>query len=163
MKTAFLRTYPAGPLLMLFLLASVCLGQTPGTGAISGVVYDPANRIAGEVRPAPHTTPESRDLLALLAEGVERGVTEGVMEVSSHALDQGRVWGVPYDVAIFTNLTQDHLDYHGTMEAYFVAKQKLFAGVGAPVAVTVKVSAVPTAKVVEAALVIAGASKIVTK
>ena len=50
------------------------------------------------------------------------------MEVSSHALDQGRVWGVPYDVAIFTNLTQDHLDYHGTMEAYFAAKRKLFDG-----------------------------------
>jgi UDP-N-acetylmuramoyl-L-alanyl-D-glutamate--2,6-diaminopimelate ligase len=80
------------------------------------------------VRPAPHTTPESRDLLALLAEGVERGVTEGVMEVSSHALEQGRVWGIPYDVAIFTNLTQDHLDYHGTMEAYFAAKRKLFDG-----------------------------------
>jgi UDP-N-acetylmuramoyl-L-alanyl-D-glutamate--2,6-diaminopimelate ligase len=85
-------------------------------------------RVAGEVRPAPHTTPESRDLLALLAEGVERGVTEGVMEVSSHALEQGRVWGIPYDVAIFTNLTQDHLDYHGTMEAYFAAKRKLFDG-----------------------------------
>jgi UDP-N-acetylmuramoyl-L-alanyl-D-glutamate--2,6-diaminopimelate ligase len=85
-------------------------------------------RIAGEVRSAPHTTPESRDLLALLAEAVARGVTEGVMEVSSHALDQGRVWGVPYDVAIFTNLTQDHLDYHGTMEAYFAAKRKLFDG-----------------------------------
>lgn len=85
-------------------------------------------RIAGEVRSAPHTTPESRDLLALLAEGVERGVTEGVMEVSSHALEQGRVWGIPYDVAIFTNLTQDHLDYHGTMEAYFAAKRKLFDG-----------------------------------
>jgi UDP-N-acetylmuramoyl-L-alanyl-D-glutamate--2,6-diaminopimelate ligase len=54
------------------------------------------------------------------------------MEVSSHALDQGRVWGVPYDVAIFTNLTQDHLDYHGTMEAYFAAKRKLFDGSQAP-------------------------------
>ncbi len=89
-------------------------------------------RLAGEVRPAPHTTPESRDLLALLAEGVERGVTDAVMEVSSHALDQGRVWGIPYDVAIFTNLTQDHLDYHGTMEAYLAAKQKLFDGSQAP-------------------------------
>ena len=89
-------------------------------------------RVAGEVRPAPHTTPESRDLLALLAEGVERGVTEGVMEVSSHALEQGRVWGIPYDVAIFTNLTQDHLDYHGTMQAYFAAKRKLFDGSQAP-------------------------------
>jgi UDP-N-acetylmuramoyl-L-alanyl-D-glutamate--2,6-diaminopimelate ligase len=89
-------------------------------------------RIADEVRPAPHTTPESRDLLALLAEGVDRGVTEAVMEVSSHALEQGRVWGIPYDVAIFTNLTQDHLDFHGTMEAYFAAKRKLFDGSQAP-------------------------------
>lgn len=89
-------------------------------------------RLAGEVRPSPHTTPESRDLLALLAEGAERHVSDVVMEVSSHALDQGRVWGIPYDVAIFTNLTQDHLDYHGTMEAYLAAKQKLFDGSQAP-------------------------------
>lgn len=54
------------------------------------------------------------------------------MEMSSHALDQERVWGLPVDVAIFTNLTQDHLDYHGTMERYAAAKAKLFAGVGAP-------------------------------
>ena len=74
------------------------------------------NHVAGAVRPAPHTTPESRDLLALLREGVDAGATEAVMEVSSHALAQGRVYGLPYDVAIFTNLTQDHLDYHGTME-----------------------------------------------
>jgi UDP-N-acetylmuramoyl-L-alanyl-D-glutamate--2,6-diaminopimelate ligase len=89
-------------------------------------------RLAGEVRPAPHTTPESRDLYALLAESVTRNVTEAVMEVSSHALDQGRVWGVPYDVAIFTNLTQDHLDYHGTMAHYFAAKKKLFDGSQGP-------------------------------
>ena len=97
-------------------------------GRVTALVGTIEYRIAGEVRPAPHTTPESRDLLALLAEAAERGVTEGVMEVSSHGLDQGRVWGVPYDVAIFTNLTQDHLDYHGSMEAYFAAKQKLFDG-----------------------------------
>ncbi len=77
------------------------------------------NHVAGAVRPAPHTTPESRDLLELLREGVDAGATEAVMEVSSHALAQGRVYGLPYDVAIFTNLTQDHLDYHGTMENYF--------------------------------------------
>ena len=99
-----------------------------GAGRVTALVGTIEYRLAGELRPAPHTTPESRDLLALLAEGVERGVTEAVMEVSSHALDQGRVWGVPYDVAIFTNLTQDHLDYHSTMEAYFAAKQKLFDG-----------------------------------
>jgi UDP-N-acetylmuramoyl-L-alanyl-D-glutamate--2,6-diaminopimelate ligase len=54
------------------------------------------------------------------------------MEMSSHALEQERVWGFPVDVAIFTNLTQDHLDYHGTMESYFAAKARLFEGVGAP-------------------------------
>lgn len=86
------------------------------------------NHVAGLVRPAPHTTPESRDLLALFREGVDAGATEGVMEVSSHALAQGRVFAMPYDVAVFTNLTQDHLDFHGTMENYFAAKQRLFDG-----------------------------------
>ena len=87
--------------------------------------------VGGEVRTSPHTTPESRDLFELFAEGVNAGATEAVMEVSSHALDQGRVWGLHWDVAVFTNLTQDHLDYHGDMEAYFQAKTKMFAGVGA--------------------------------
>ncbi len=92
-------------------------------------------RIGQQVRPAPHTTPESRDLLALFAEAVAAGATEAVMEVSSHGLEQGRVWGVPFDTAIFTNLTRDHLDYHGTMEAYFEAKARLFVpaqGQGSP-------------------------------
>lgn len=84
------------------------------------------------VRESEHTTPESRDILALFAEGVQAGCSEAVMEMSSHALEQERVWGIPVDVAIFTNLTQDHLDYHGTMEAYARAKARLFAGVGAP-------------------------------
>jgi UDP-N-acetylmuramoyl-L-alanyl-D-glutamate--2,6-diaminopimelate ligase len=84
--------------------------------------------VAGSVRPSPHTTPESRDLLALFREGADAGATEAVMEVSSHALAQGRVYGLPYDVAIFTNLTRDHLDFHGTMENYFAAKKKLFDG-----------------------------------
>ena len=72
--------------------------------------------VAGVVRESEHTTPESRDVLALFAEGVRAGCTEAVMEMSSHALEQERVWGLPVDVAMFTNLTQDHLDYHGTME-----------------------------------------------
>jgi UDP-N-acetylmuramoyl-L-alanyl-D-glutamate--2,6-diaminopimelate ligase len=84
------------------------------------------------VRASEHTTPESRDLLALFAEGVRAGCTEVVMEMSSHALEQERVWGIPVDVAMFTNLTQDHLDYHGTMDAYFEAKARLFEGVGTP-------------------------------
>jgi UDP-N-acetylmuramoyl-L-alanyl-D-glutamate--2,6-diaminopimelate ligase len=84
--------------------------------------------VAGAVRPSPHTTPESRDLLALLREGVDAGATEAVMEVSSHGLEQGRVHGLGFDTAIFTNLTRDHLDFHGTMENYFAAKRKLFDG-----------------------------------
>ena len=88
--------------------------------------------IAGEVRESPHTTPESRDVLELFAEGSKAGATEAVMEMSSHALEQERVWGMPVDVAIFTNLTQDHLDFHGTMERYFAAKARLFEGVGTP-------------------------------
>ncbi len=90
-----------------------------------------AYHVPGRVLPATHTTPESRDLLQLFSEGVALGATELVMEASSHALDQGRIWGLHYDTAIFTNLTQDHLDYHGDMESYFRAKSLLFTGVGA--------------------------------
>lgn len=89
-------------------------------------------RVVDEVRGSPHTTPESRDTLQVFADGVAAGAAEAVMEMSSHALDQERVWGLPVDVAIFTNLTQDHLDYHGTMEKYAAAKARLFEGVGAP-------------------------------
>jgi UDP-N-acetylmuramoyl-L-alanyl-D-glutamate--2,6-diaminopimelate ligase len=84
--------------------------------------------VAGEVRASVHTTPESRDLFELMAEGVSRGATELVAEVSSHALDQGRAAGIGFDVAVFTNLTRDHLDYHQTMEKYFAAKRLLFDG-----------------------------------
>ncbi|HEX5235179.1 MAG TPA: UDP-N-acetylmuramoyl-L-alanyl-D-glutamate--2,6-diaminopimelate ligase [Silvibacterium sp.] len=84
--------------------------------------------VAGAVRPSPHTTPESRDLLELFREGVDAGATEAVMEVSSHGLEQGRVHGLQFDTAIFTNLTRDHLDFHGTMENYFAAKRRLFDG-----------------------------------
>ncbi len=88
--------------------------------------------VAGEVLPSPHTTPESRDLLELFAAGVAQHATEAVMEVSSHALKQGRVFSLQFDVAIFTNLTRDHLDYHRTMEKYFAAKRKLFDGTDYP-------------------------------
>jgi UDP-N-acetylmuramoyl-L-alanyl-D-glutamate--2,6-diaminopimelate ligase len=84
--------------------------------------------VAGETRPSIHTTPESRDLFELMAEGVARGAEELVTEVSSHALDQGRMIGIPFDVAVFTNLTRDHLDYHQTMDNYFAAKRLLFDG-----------------------------------
>jgi UDP-N-acetylmuramoyl-L-alanyl-D-glutamate--2,6-diaminopimelate ligase len=87
--------------------------------------------VGDEVRVSPHTTPEASDTLRVFADGVAVGATEAVMEMSSHALEQERVWGLPVDVAMFTNLTQDHLDYHGTMEKYFAAKVRLFEGVGA--------------------------------
>lgn len=75
---------------------------------------------------APHTTPESPDLHRLLAEMRDNDCRGAAMEVSSHGLAQSRVAGVAFDVGIFTNLTQDHLDYHGTMERYFAAKRRLF-------------------------------------
>src|SRR5581483_1653097 len=84
--------------------------------------------LAGDVRPSIHTTPESRDLFELMAVGAAKGATELVTEVSSHGLDQGRAAGINFDVAVFTNLTRDHLDYHGSMEKYFAAKRLLFDG-----------------------------------
>lgn len=87
--------------------------------------------VAGLVLPAPHTTPEALELNRLFADSVKAGATEAVMEVSSHALEQQRVFGIPFDVAVFTNLTRDHLDYHKDMEQYFAAKRVLFEGSGA--------------------------------
>lgn len=95
-------------------------GEEPGL--IGTIEY----RIGSEVRPAIHTTPESLDLNEMLATMIERGCTSVSMEVSSHALHQSRVFGIQFRVAVFTNLTQDHLDYHGTMEEYFKAKRILF-------------------------------------
>lgn len=84
------------------------------------------NVIGERVLPAEHTTPDPYDLQSMLALMVAEGCTYAVMEVSSHALCQDRVEGLRYDAAVFTNLTQDHLDYHGTMEAYMQAKKRLF-------------------------------------
>jgi UDP-N-acetylmuramoyl-L-alanyl-D-glutamate--2,6-diaminopimelate ligase len=86
--------------------------------------------VAGKTLRAPHTTPEALDLNRILADALGDGATEAVMEVSSHALAQQRVSGIPFDVAVFTNLTRDHLDYHHSMDEYFLAKQLLFAGCG---------------------------------
>lgn len=87
--------------------------------------------VAGAVLPAPHTTPEALELQRIFREAADHGASEAVMEVSSHALAQGRTYGIPFDVAVFTNLTRDHLDYHTTMEEYFAAKRVLFEGSGA--------------------------------
>jgi UDP-N-acetylmuramoyl-L-alanyl-D-glutamate--2,6-diaminopimelate ligase len=87
-------------------------------------------RIEDQLFPAPHTTPEALELNQFFARALQAGCTEAVMEVSSHALEQQRVYGIPYDVAIFTNLTRDHLDYHQTMEKYYESKAILFQGSG---------------------------------
>ncbi|HOW98458.1 MAG TPA: UDP-N-acetylmuramoyl-L-alanyl-D-glutamate--2,6-diaminopimelate ligase [Kiritimatiellia bacterium] len=80
--------------------------------------------------PASRTTPEAPDLQAMLDRMRRAGCRSAVMEVSSHGLDQKRVWGTDFDVGIFTNLTQDHLDYHRTMDRYYAAKSLLFRGLG---------------------------------
>lgn len=89
-------------------------------------------RLVRQERAAPNTTPESLDLQKYLAEIVRAGGTHAVLEASSHALALDRLWGCPFAVAIFTNLTRDHLDYHKTFEEYFAAKRRLFEGTGAP-------------------------------
>ncbi|GAB3688501.1 UDP-N-acetylmuramoyl-L-alanyl-D-glutamate--2,6-diaminopimelate ligase [Actinocorallia lasiicapitis] len=97
-----------------------------GAGLPAGVIGTVETRLAGERLPSALTTPEATDLHAIFATAVERGVGAIAMEVSSHALEQGRVGGAVFDVALFTNLSQDHLDYHPTMQDYFAAKAKLF-------------------------------------
>src|SRR5260370_1098228 len=82
----------------------------------------------GESTDAPHNTPESLELNRLFARGASEGAREAVMEVSSHALAQERVWGLEFETAVFTNLTRDHLDYHRDFEDYFAAKRVLFTG-----------------------------------
>lgn len=95
-------------------------------GRPTGLIGTVELRMAGRAIPARLTTPESPDLHAMLASMVEKDVTQLVMEVSSQALAFHRVDGVVFDVAGFTNLTQDHLDYHGDLESYFAAKAELF-------------------------------------
>ncbi len=95
-------------------------------GHRTGLVGTVETRVAGEVLPSERTTPEAPDVQALLALMVERGCTAAAMEVSSHALALGRVDGTVFDVAVFTNLSQDHLDFHATIEDYYGAKATLF-------------------------------------
>lgn len=95
-------------------------------GKKCGVIGTLGYGIAGDLQPATHTTPNPLVLQSQLKAICEAGAEEVVMEVSSHALEQGRVAGVSFDAALFTNLTRDHLDYHGDFAAYGAAKQKLF-------------------------------------
>jgi UDP-N-acetylmuramoyl-L-alanyl-D-glutamate--2,6-diaminopimelate ligase len=107
-----------------FLLKYICERAGLRCGLLGTVRYE----IGDRVLPAVRTTPESLDVQELLSQMVNAGCKAAAMEVSSHAIAQERVRGIEWDVAVFTNLTQDHLDFHGTMENYFEAKAALFAG-----------------------------------
>src|SRR6184192_4601022 len=105
-----------------FLIKHICEKAGMRCGLLGTVRYE----IGERVLPAARTTPESLDLQELLSQIANAGCRRAAMEVSSHALAQERTRGIEWDVAVFTNLTQDHLDFHGTMENYFEAKAKLF-------------------------------------
>ena len=117
-----------------YLIAAVAEAAGESVALVSTVEY----RVAGERQPALHTTPEASDLQRILRRAVDAGCRVAVMESSSQALDLHRCDALRYEVAAFTNLTRDHLDYHGTMEAYFDAKRRLFDGrLGEPPRVSV--------------------------
>jgi UDP-N-acetylmuramoyl-L-alanyl-D-glutamate--2,6-diaminopimelate ligase len=105
-----------------YLIESILKRAGFSVGVIGTINY----RYGAQCFPAPVTTPESLDLQSLLADMVQEKISHVVMEVSSHALDQGRVGEMTFDQAIFTNLSQDHLDYHQNFESYFQAKTRLF-------------------------------------
>ena len=104
-----------------YLLESILAPKGP-----VGVIGTVDIRFAGQKRPAPVTTPESVDLQEILREMLSAKVGRAVMEISSHALNQHRTDGVALDAAVFTNLSRDHLDYHGDLDIYFQAKKRLF-------------------------------------
>ena len=109
-----------------FLIEAILTAAGRKSALIGTIEY----HVAGRTYPAPHTTPEALELARLFQEAIGQGASDAVMEVSSHALAQQRIFGVPFDVAVFTNLTRDHLDYHKTMDEYFAAKRVLFEGCG---------------------------------
>ena len=111
-----------------YLIDSVLRASGHTTALVGTIEY----HLAGRVLPAVNTTPESLDLVRLFAELERAGGTHATLEVSSHALALGRVYGLHFHTAVFTNLTRDHLDFHGTMENYFAAKQALLDGAGGP-------------------------------
>ena len=115
-----------GKTTITFLIKHICEKARLRCGLIGTVRYE----IGERVLPASRTTPESLDLQELLAQIVNAGCRAAAMEVSSHALAQDRTRGLEWNVAVFTNLTQDHLDFHGTMESYFESKSRLFTQLG---------------------------------
>ena len=110
----------------------LCKGLLEAAGRRVGLIGTVAYQIGSERLAAAHTTPGAVELQVLLARMVDDGMDAAVMEASSHALALDRTAGCEFDVAVFTNLTQDHLDFHADMEDYFQAKLRLFAGLAAP-------------------------------
>jgi UDP-N-acetylmuramoyl-L-alanyl-D-glutamate--2,6-diaminopimelate ligase len=115
-------TGTSGKTIVAFLIKHLLETAGLRCGLIGTIRYEIGDRVI----PAQRTTPEALEVQQMLAQMVRAGCQACVMEVSSHALDQKRTVGVEFDLGIFTNLTPDHLDYHGTMEDYFLAKRKLF-------------------------------------
>ena len=111
-----------GKTTLTYLLESILQKAGFQVGVIGTVNY----RWPNMSQAAPRTTPEAPDLERMLSEMLSQGVTHCVIEASSHALEFKRVWGVHFDIAVFTNLSPEHLDYHPSMEDYFEAKKKLF-------------------------------------
>ncbi len=111
-----------GKTTLTYLLESI-LGQAGFQPAVIGTIN---YRWPGRIVPAQRTTPEAPDLQRMMSEMLPLGVTHCLIEVSSHALDLKRVWGIHFNVAVFTNLSAEHLDYHASLEDYFETKKKLF-------------------------------------
>jgi murE/murF fusion protein len=114
-----------GKTTVTYLLEAILRATGHATGVLGTVNY----RYGAKTFAAPNTTPESYELQRLLRQMADAGVTHVVAEVSSHAVDLKRVDEVAFDIGVFTNLSQDHLDYHGTMERYYVAKRRFFTEV----------------------------------
>src|ERR1700739_2812688 len=109
-----------------FLIEAILTAAGRKSALIGTIEY----HVAGRTYSAPHTTPEALELARLFQEAIGQGASDAVMEVSSHALAQQRIFGVPFDLAVFTNPTRAPLDYHKTMDEYFAAKRVLFEGCG---------------------------------
>jgi UDP-N-acetylmuramoyl-L-alanyl-D-glutamate--2,6-diaminopimelate ligase len=111
-----------GKTTITYLLESIWKHEHKKSGVIGTIDY----RFGNIIKQSSMTTPESLDLMAMFREMKDEGVQAVAMEVSSHAIDKNRVAGCEFDAAVFTNLTQDHLDYHESMEEYFNVKKRLF-------------------------------------
>lgn len=139
-------------------LTKLFLEEETRVGLLGTITYDLGSRVV----PSFKTTPEAPDIFGMLAQMQDAGCREAVMEVSSHGIDQRRVLGLGFAAAVFTNLTQDHLDYHGTLEAYFEVKSRLFTGAVGPVPPVAVINADDAHGRRLATLVPAGSSRVVT-